>query len=60
MQGQVVSADTSQSVAPYVCIEPWCSHPGVEGITPDFETKADLLCLAAGEQYKNHWSITIT
>lgn len=46
--------------APYVCIEPWCSLPGVEGITPDFETKADLLRLAAGEQYNNHWSITIT
>ncbi len=46
--------------APYVCIEPWCSLPAkAEGDTV-FEEQKDLIVLAAGETYRNCWSIEVT
>ncbi|NLB36615.1 MAG: aldose 1-epimerase family protein [Clostridiales bacterium] len=47
------------SQAPYVCIEPWVSLPGRQDMTECFETKGDLVELAAGDTYKNDWSITV-
>lgn len=44
--------------APYVCIEPWCSLPSGTEVTV-FENKKDLLSLAPGSLYQNHWSICI-
>lgn len=44
--------------APYVCIEPWCSLPSGTEVTI-FEEKQDLLSLAPGGLYQNHWSIQI-
>lgn len=45
--------------APYVCIEPWCSLPSAKGKIAVFEEQEDLLSLAPGEIYRNHWSILI-
>ena len=47
-----------KSDAPYVCIEPWCSLPSGTEVTV-FEQKQDLLSLAPGHLYRNHWSIRI-
>lgn len=45
--------------APYICIEPWCSLPSTHGRIADFEQQPDLLRLAPGETYRNHWSIAV-
>lgn len=45
--------------APYVCIEPWSSIPGRDGVTEQFEAKEDLISLEPGGVYENRWSITI-
>ena len=44
--------------APYVCIEPWCSLPSGTEVTV-LEEKKDLLSVAPGALYQNHWSIQI-
>lgn len=46
--------------APYVCIEPWTSLPGRQDVEEEFSCKSDMIHLAAGESYKNIWTITIT
>ncbi|MBE6590350.1 MAG: aldose 1-epimerase family protein [Ruminococcaceae bacterium] len=28
--------------APYVCVEPWCGLPGVDGVIEDMETRSDM------------------
>lgn len=48
-----------QSDAPYVCLEPWTTLPGREGVVENFESKGDLLSLEAGETKRTLWSITI-
>ena len=49
-----------RTAAPYVCIEPWCSLPArAEGVTV-FEEQDDLIALAAGETYRNTWTIEVT
>ena len=48
------------SDAPYVCIEPWCSLASFEDVPAIFEERPDLLRLAPGAVYENHWSIRCT
>lgn len=38
------------SGAPYLCLEPWASLPGREGIVEDLETKPHMLRLPRGEK----------
>ena len=45
--------------APYVCIEPWSSLPGREGVTEDLSCRSDLLTAAPGETKQTTWSIHI-
>ncbi|MBE6541722.1 MAG: aldose 1-epimerase family protein [Ruminococcaceae bacterium] len=45
--------------APYVCIEPWTSIPADDGKIDDFETKRDMLKLAAGGEHEQSFTITI-
>lgn len=45
--------------APYVCIEPWISLPGREGVVEEFSARRDLVHLPVGETYKNSWTITV-
>jgi len=45
--------------APFVCIEPWSSLPGREGVTEDISCRSDLLTAAPGETKKTTWSIRI-
>ncbi len=45
--------------APYVCIEPWCSLPADAGSITVFEEQRDLISLAPGGVYQNHWFIRI-
>ncbi len=45
--------------APYICIEPWCSLPADAGTITVFEEQRDLISLAPGGVYENHWSIRI-
>ena len=42
---------------PYVCIEPWSSMGSTTPVRAIFEEKEDLMRLAPGKTYKNHWSI---
>lgn len=41
--------------APYVCIEPWCTLPSVQDVPTVLEEQKDLLRLAPGAVYENHW-----
>ena len=45
--------------APFVCIEPWCSLPAMDGGITVFEDQPDLLRLAPDTTYRNCWTITI-
>ena len=45
--------------APYVCIEPWSSLPGRDGVVEDLNCRSDFVHLAAGETYHNVWSIDL-
>jgi galactose mutarotase-like enzyme len=45
--------------APYICLEPWSMLPASEAGLDDFETKADMTHLPAGETYRNTWMIEI-
>lgn len=45
--------------APYVCIEPWCSLPSIQGAIAVFEEQEDLIRLPAGDTYCNVWTIQI-
>lgn len=48
-----------QTVAPYVCLEPWLSLPGREGVVEDLALQPDIVHLEAGGTYENTWSIEI-
>ena len=45
--------------APYVCIEPWCSLPAMEGGITEFEKQADLLHLQPYSTFITAWEIEI-
>lgn len=45
--------------APFVCVEPWVSLPGREGVVEEFPSRGDLIHLPAGETYTNTWTITV-
>ena len=45
--------------APYVCIEPWSSLPGREGVVEDFSCRSDLLKARPGETQQTTWTIRI-
>ncbi|MHB8127781.1 MAG: aldose 1-epimerase family protein [Mobilitalea sp.] len=47
------------SEAPFVCIEPWSSLPGREGVVEETKDMQDLTAITAGEYYSNQWSISI-
>lgn len=49
----------SKKQAPYLCIEPWVSLPGREGLIEDFENIGDLIRLEGRENYTNIWTISI-
>ena len=44
---------------PFLCIEPWVSLPGREGVREDFPTREDMIHLPDGAHYENNWSITL-
>ncbi len=48
-----------QSDAPYVCLEPWSSLPGRDGVVEEFSERADLIQLAPGGRYQTDVRITI-
>ena len=45
--------------APYICIEPWSSLPSTQDEIAVFEEQKDLISLAAGETYRNLWTIEV-
>ena len=45
--------------APFVCLEPWATLPGREGVTEDFETSPMVLRLDPGAVYENRLCIRI-
>jgi galactose mutarotase-like enzyme len=45
--------------ANYLCIEPWQSLPGREGVTEDWMSRPGMIALQPGETYENQWVITI-
>ena len=47
------------TTAPYVCIEPWTCMSARKGIVEAYESHPDMIHLAPGGHYENHWSIQI-
>ncbi len=45
--------------APYVCIEPWSSTPGMDGVIENIEEMAHMTRLAGGKAYRNEFRIII-
>lgn len=45
--------------AEYVCIEPWTSLPGREGILEDLSCRSDYLRLEPQQVYENRWKIAV-
>lgn len=45
--------------APYVCIEPWQSLPGRDGVAEQWENRPGMIELMPGQCYENPWTITI-
>lgn len=45
--------------APYVCIEPWTGVSARKGVVEAYESQPDMIHLAPGGHYENHWSIQI-
>ena len=45
--------------APFVCIEPWASMYGRDGVVEDMESQPDMIQLSPGNSYKNEWSVTV-
>lgn len=46
-----------QTVAPYVCIEPWCGLPGNDGVIEDMEFRADMFRIQPGSTKKAEFSM---
>jgi galactose mutarotase-like enzyme len=49
---------TPHTDAPFVCLEPWTSLPSRDGVIEELSAQKDLITLAAGDKYRNSWSIT--
>lgn len=49
-----------QTDAPYVCIEPWTSLPGRDGVREEVTCRTDMIRLAPGKTYDNIWTITVS
>lgn len=47
------------TVAPFICIEPWHGSPSYDGVVDDFDVKDDMVHLKSGESYKNTIKIKI-
>ncbi len=45
--------------ANYICIEPWQSLPGRDGITEEWTERPGMIRLEPGEVYDNPWTIVI-
>lgn len=50
---------TEKSDAAFLCIEPWCSLPGMADQLVALEAQPDLIRLEPGCRYENHWQITL-
>ncbi|MHC1787574.1 MAG: aldose 1-epimerase family protein [Christensenellales bacterium] len=48
-----------RTAAPYLCLEPWLSLPGREGVIEDLALQPGLKHLAPGATYENAWSIEV-
>ena len=64
MEGYPVLGLWQVPEAPYLCLEPWSSHPGREGIVEDLESMPGLEALARGEKkmyrYKVHMAAFVS
>ena len=49
---------TPRSEAPFVCLEPWVQSPSRAGEVVNLEEKADMICIAPNEAYRNTYTIT--
>ena len=49
---------TPRTEAPFVCLEPWVQSPSRAGEVSNIEDKADMICLAPGQGYRNTYTIT--
>ena len=47
------------TAAPFVCLEPWLSLPGREGVVEDLALQPGLAHLEPGQTYENPWSIEV-
>ncbi len=45
--------------ANYICIEPWQSLPGRDGVTEEWTTRPGMIRLEPGQVYENPWIITL-
>ncbi|MBR6826134.1 MAG: aldose 1-epimerase family protein, partial [Oscillospiraceae bacterium] len=45
--------------ANYICIEPWQSLPGREGVAEEWTERPGMIRLAPGEVYENPWTVTV-
>lgn len=45
--------------AQFVCIEPWCTLPSLQGEKTVFEEQKDLIHLEPGKEFKWDWSISV-
>lgn len=45
--------------APFLCIEPWASLPGRDGVEEHLETFPGMIDLAPGGAYRNQWEIRL-
>lgn len=43
--------------SPYVCIEPWTSLPGRDGVTEEFLRRSDMIQLAPNDTREFRWNI---
>ena len=46
-----------QTNAPYVCIEPWCGLPGIDGELEDIETRPDMFRILPGKSKSVEFSM---
>lgn len=46
-----------QTTAPYVCVEPWCGLPGVDGELEDLETRPDMFRILPGHEKSVEFSM---
>lgn len=49
----------ANSQAPFLCIEPWCTLPGLEGGQAIWEQEPGLLRLAPGESFQHRLAISL-